>query len=229
MNFKENEIIEIYNKKVKKPKEYFNLSIPKNCPVKKWNNNWRWKDAPRCACVRDFINWIEKYDLKKCKSLGYTSEHDPELEFLDPEKKTLYLYDKVDDITKKKNNDLHTFVALEKHDFFLFNQTLEHVYNPYMVVENINKNLVKGGYVFTSVPTINIPHDTPFNFSMWYPMGLAILFKSAGFEIIEMGQWGNIRYITKIFTTHGWPDIYQCGDNNEEKNVAQCWILAKKL
>ena len=109
MNFEEYEIIELYKTKVKKSKEYFNLSIPKNCPVKKWNNSWRWKDAPRCACVRDFINWIEKYDLKKCKSLGYTSEHDPELEFLDPEKKTLYLYDKVDDITKKK---IMTFVHL---------------------------------------------------------------------------------------------------------------------
>ena len=31
-----------------------------------------------------------------------------------------------------------------------------------------------------------------------------------------------------MYTIHGWPDIYQCGDKNEEKNVAQCWILAKK-
>lgn len=34
MNFEENEIIELYNKKVKKSNEYFNLSIPINCPIK---------------------------------------------------------------------------------------------------------------------------------------------------------------------------------------------------
>ena len=98
-----------------------------------------------------------------------------------------------------------------------------------MVVENIHRNLIKGGYVFTSVPTINIPHSTPFNFSMWYPMGLAILFKSAGFEVVEMGQWGNKTYITELFTTHNWPDIYQSGPLNEEKNIVQCWILARKV
>ena len=64
---------------------------------------------------------------------------------------------------------------------------------------------------------------------MWYPMGLAILFKSAGFEVVEMGQWGNKTYITKLFTTHSWPDIYQSGPLNEEKNIAQCWILARKV
>ena len=55
-----------------------------------------------------------------------------------------------------------------------------------MVVENIYKNIVRW-YVFTSVLQL-IYIDTP-NFSMWYPMGLAILFKSAGFEVVEMGQW----------------------------------------
>ena len=115
---------------MKKSKEYFNLPISKQCPVKKWNNSWRGKDAPRCACVRDFINWVEKYDLKECKNLGYTSEHDPELEFLHPKKK--YIYMMLVLILQKEKNDLHTFVALEKHDFFLFNQTLEHVYNPWL-------------------------------------------------------------------------------------------------
>lgn len=58
----------------------------------------------------------------------------------------------------------------EKHDFFMFHQTLEHVYNPWVVVENIGKNVSSGGYVFTSVPTINIPHSTPFHFTGIYPM-----------------------------------------------------------
>ncbi len=228
MNFEEHEIIELYETKVKKSPEYFSKILYNYCPIKKWNNTWKGKDAPRCRCIIDFEEWINKHNLKNCKSLGYTCNNDPELELLNPENKTLYLYDKTDAVSEKKENDLHTFIAKEKHDFFLFNQTLEHVYNPFMVVENIYKNIANGGYVFTSVPTINIPHDTPFNFSMWYPMGLAILFKSAGFEVVEMGQWGNESYITEIFKTHGWPDVYRVGSQNQEKNVAQCWILARK-
>lgn len=68
---------------------------------KKWNYSWIGKGVPRGVCVRDFIHWVEKYDLKECKSLGYTSEQNPEIEFLHPEKKTLYLYDTVDDVSKK--------------------------------------------------------------------------------------------------------------------------------
>ena len=225
--FSEEEIKEIYENKVKKSHDYFNKELPKKCPSKKWNFSWKHKDAPRCFCIRDFIEWLDKYDIKKCNHLGYTSEHDPEIEFLNPLKSTYYPYIREENLNIK--NDLHSFVAKEKHDFFIFNQTLEHVYNPYLVIENIGKNILPGGYVFTSVPTINIPHETPFNFFNHYPMGLAMLFISAGFEILELGQWGNLNYIKHIFSTHGWPDIYQTGKHNEEKNIAQCWILAKKL
>ena len=60
-------------------------------------------------------------------------------------------------------------------------------------------------------------------------MGLALLFNSVGFEIIEIGQWGNYDYINKLFKIHKWPDYTMVNHNNEEKNVVQCWILAKKL
>lgn len=33
-----------------------------------------------------------------------------------------------------------------------------------MSVKQIFKTIKPCGYVFTNVPTINIPHDTPFNF-----------------------------------------------------------------
>ena len=60
-------------------------------------------------------------------------------------------------------------------------------------------------------------------------MGLAMLFKSANFEIVEIGQWGNLEYITKMFSTHDWPGLNVLQNiRNEEKNVCQCWILAKK-
>lgn len=174
--FTEEQINKIYNEKVKKSPDYFNKKLGVKCPSQKWNYSWKGKDPPRCFCIRDFREWLEKYDIKKCKSLGYTSESDPEIEFIEAEKKFYYPYFLGEDTNEK--NDLHTFVAKEKHDFFIFNQTLEHVYNPFLVIQNISQNILKGGYVFTSVPTVNIPHQTPFNFYNHYPMGLAMLFSS---------------------------------------------------
>jgi len=68
-------------------------------------------------------------------------------------------------------NDLHKFINIEKCDFFLFSQTIEHLYNPFIAIKNIYDNLNDNGYVFTSVPTNVIPHDTPFHFANWTPMG----------------------------------------------------------
>ncbi len=63
-------------------------------------------------------------------------------------------------------------------------------------------------------------------------MGLGMLFKSAGFEIVEIGQWGNYEYISQLFKTHYWPSYETLEKNgyvsNERNNVCQCWILAKK-
>ena len=131
--------------------------------------------------------------------------------------------------------DLHTISKHFKNefDFFLFNQTIEHLYNPFEAIKQIYEIVKPGGYVFTSVPTINIPHMTPVHFNGFTPMGLAMLFKSANFEVIEIGQWGNFEYIQKLWNTHNWPGYDQLHHNNiitnEEKNVCQCWILAKKL
>lgn len=216
--YTEEEIRKIYELKVKKPDSYFKKtsSLPK-CPVKMWNYSWNGKDLPRNFAILDMIEWIKKYNIK-VDHLGYTSKFDPELEFINSNKSTYLPYPQC---------DLHTFTTKEKFDFFLFNQTLEHLYNPFRAVKQINKNLVKGGYVFSSVPDVNVPHSTPFHFYGYTPMGLSILFDSNDFEIVELGYWGNYDYITKIFKT-GWPDHRQCSLKNEESRVAQCWILARK-
>jgi len=55
---------------------------------------------------------------------------------------------------------------------------------------------------------------------------------SCGFEIKEVGQWGNYQYIEAMFKHHKWPDYQFLIKNgkikNEEQNVARCWILAQK-
>ena len=49
----------------------------------------------------------------------------------------------------------------------------------------------------------------------------------------EIGKWGNFEYISRLFQSHGWPGYDTLNKNNqvtnEERNVCQCWILAKKL
>src|SRR5690606_20589009 len=124
----------------------------------------------------------------------------------------------------------HIFLesGLEKFDFFLFNQTLEHIYDPLRVIQEISKVVEKGGYVFTSVPTINIMHCEPNHFQGIYPIQLALLFTRSGFEVVEMGQFGNKNYMFKMFETYGWPDYEAVSEKgrviNDEKFVCQCWI-----
>jgi SAM-dependent methyltransferase len=222
----EEEIYKLYNNKVKLPESYFKkYEILPICTVKTYNYTWSGHDFPRIWCILDFIEWIKKYNIN-VKHLGYTWDNDPELEFITPSKKTLISYPQY---------DLHNISNYFKNefDFFLFNQTIEHLYNPFEAIKQIYEIIKPGGYVFTSVPTLNIPHMTPFHFNGFTPMGLAMLFKTANFEIIEIGQWGNFDYISKLWSTHSWPDYDKLNNynivTNEERNVCQCWILARKI
>jgi len=226
MSFTEEDIRHIYNTKVKLPNEYFKkYEILPAIPVSN-KRGWVAYDYPRIRCILDFRDWVKKHNLEYVNHLAYTYNEDPELEFVNFIKNTEISFPPY---------DLHTISNHYKNefDFFIFNQTLEHLYNPFEAVKQIYTTLKPGGYVFTSVPTLNIPHSTPLHFNGFTPMGLAMLFKTANFDIVEMGQWGNYEYIQKLFQTHSWPN---CDDlkmptgiiKNEERNVCQCWILAKK-
>jgi len=230
--FTEKEIKEIYNL-VKKNNNYLSkydildsnvinfLDEIFSHPYYKWDT----RDYTRVRTILDFKDWIEKYNIIS-ENLAYTYDDDPEIKLLKYSNSKLIEYN-----TSDFSGDLHEINDIEKYDFFLFNQTLEHLYNPFIAVKNIYNSLVKGGYVFTSVPTINIPHSMPIYFNGFTPIGLTMLFKSCGFEVLEVGQWGNYEYITKLFSNHQWPgykDLSEYGIKNEERNVVNCWILAKK-
>jgi hypothetical protein len=227
IRFTEEDIINIHKNKVKRSEEYFKkYEILPECPVIAYKHNWDNHDYPRNLCILDFRDWVAKYNLEQVEHLAYTFKDDPELQFLRANKSTELAY---------PPHDLHTIsnTYKDEFDFFVFNQTLEHLYNPYEAVRQIYTTLKPGGYVFTSVPTLNVPHWMPSHFTGFTPMGLATLFMGANFEIIDMGQWGNCNYIKKLFETHSWPDYKEMkafGDviPNEERNVCQCWILARK-
>lgn len=224
--FTDTEINSLYNKHIIKDDNYF---LKYNyLPFEYNNKKWKWegKDFPRIMAILDFKDWIEKYNIKDINSLLSTDESDPELEYINSKKIDFIPY-------QNGINDLHSLNLENKdYDFVIINQTIEHLYNPLESIKNIYNHLKKDGYFFTSVPTINIPHLLPFHFYGVTPIGLVMLMESVGFEVLEVGFWGNKDYINYIFNHHNWPDYRILSKNgmitNEKNNYVQCWCLVKK-
>ena len=64
-------------------------------------------------------------------------------------------------------------------------------------------------------------------------MGIAILFERAGFEVLEVGQWGSNTYSTKLWVQRKWPDYaeLQASDGsvkNDKRHPVSVWLLARK-
>lgn len=223
--FTEKEIKEVYQSKVLKSNDYFmKYRVVPRDKMPSWYSWWHLHDFPRVWIILDFKEWISKYTIDNGESLGYTSKIDPEIGFLK--------YKKMDYLPYPEY-DLHKALPEKnKYDFFVFNQTLEHLYNPLLAVSNIYDAIKPGGYVFTSVPVVTIPHMVPFHFGTFTPMGLCMVFMSVGFEVCETGQWGNSDYISKLFATQAFKSYEDLKkDNcvsNEPLNESQTWILARK-
>lgn len=228
--FSENEIIETYQKYVLKDKSYYEKSNIRYKNLSEYQKNKMFTiDFPRVASLFDFEDWVEKYNLKEVDNLLSTFREDFELKYLNPKniQYAEYSYNGL--------NDLHT-IDLEKKDFdfVIFNQTLEHLYNPFVAMKNLFDHLKVGGYLYTTAPTINIPHMVPFHFWGITPIGLCMLGKSVGFEVCECGFWGNYEYLGNIFTYGNWPNNDGVFDDdgriqNTDLCQAQTWVLLRKL
>lgn len=227
--FSENEIVEIYNKHVKKDLSYYNKCNERYSKLSIEDKNKFFNiDFPRVSSLFDFQDWIKKYNLTHVDSLLSTYRKDYELDYINCNHITYCEYD-------NGKNDLHT-LNLEKtdYDMIIFNQTLEHLYNPFVCMENLYNHLRVGGYLYTTVPTINIPHMVPFHFWGITPIGLCMLCKSVGFDILECGFWGNYKYINHIFSQGKWPNNSEIFESNMEiKSTdlcqAQTWVLVQKI
>jgi len=223
--FSEQEIHETYNKHVLKPESYFNRFNP--FPIELNIQNWKWegKDFPRIPCILDFKEWVKKHQINHINQLLVTDDLDPEVEFLN--------YTSIDCVPYSGGKgDFHTINLEKEYDFILFSQTIEHLYNPFLSMWNLYHHLKPGGFLFTSMPVINIPHMVPFHFNGYTPIGLCMLMKSVGFEVLELGYWGNNDYINKLFTNKNWPsyeDLLVDGNIKHDKgSEAQTWILVQK-
>ena len=227
--FTESEIVETYKNYVFKSQEYYEKV---DYRYKNLTEQQKEKiinlDFPRVASLFDFEDWIEKYQLKKVDSLFSTSEDDVELTYIKSD------YIQLCEYSADGKNDLHT-LNLEKKDFdfIIFNQTLEHLYNPFLAMKTLYEHLKPGGYLYTTVPTINIPHMLPFHFWGITPLGLCMLSKSVGFDICECGKWGGYSYLGYMFTYGEWPkhDVVFNPNGiieNSELCQSQTWILVQK-
>jgi SAM-dependent methyltransferase len=225
MLFDINQIHNIYYKYIIKPDSYYErfLNINKflsDSEIHKYQQ----MDPPRVISIIDFKEWIKKHNISNGEKLLYTCKSDIELNYIQYTNQEYIPY---------PPHDLHTLDIPEKnHDFVLFNQTLEHLYNPFLAIQNLYNHTKKGGFLYTTVPTINIPHMTPVHFWGITPIGLCILMMSVGFDIVECGHWGSKNYIDYIFTNNTWPGYSDISKNynlrHDHTCQAQTWVLARK-
>ena len=197
-------------------------------PVQLNDKSWRWegKDLPRVIALLEFRRMVMVRGLKSDVLLTINGVNDPEREYLP--------YAECHNIEYLENPefyDLHKLnLAKHDYDFIICNQTLEHLLNPIHCLENILDHLRPGGFFYTNVPANNIPHDVPFHYYTGFtPVGLGAMCESAGFELVEIGQWGNLKYLMLMMGHQAWPD-YKCMDTpgiNEPHNPISTWVLAR--
>jgi len=210
--------------KINNNSEYLNRY--KELPVQFNNRNWKWegKDFPRIISLLEFKRFMENNKNHYENVLSFNGSNDPEYEYLDYKNIHNYNYD--DD---KTNNDLHNLNLSKKDfDFVMLNQTLEHLYDPISCIKNIYDHLEEGAIFYANVPVNGIPHSTPEHYYTGItPTGLGVMVELAGFEIIEIGQWGNTDYLQKLFDI-GWCDYTKVLHHNEMDCPIITWVFAKK-
>lgn len=224
------QVQEIYDRfvKVNDCNDYRNMYVP--LPMEKNNRIWKWegKDFPRVIALLEFEKYVTLNKLKFEHAMCINGDDDPEYEYVDCARKTVINY-KDDPI----RHDLHTLdIECSDFDFAMLNQTIEHIYDPIRCLTNICAHMRKGGIIYANVPVINSPHDVPYHYYTGIqPVGLGIMVHLAGFEILSIGQWGNLEYLNILFNVPWWAD-YRMMKNpglNDFTRPVITWCFARKV
>lgn len=221
-----NEIETIFNNfvKINYTHEYDTRYYP--LPLQFNNKNWKWegKDFPRVISLLEFKRYMEKYNFNFNDVLSFNGENDPEYEYIKYKNLTNINYE-----SDPIKNDLHTFTLDKKFDFVMINQTIEHLCDPIRAIKNLYNHLNDGGIFYANVPANNIPHSEPYHFYTGItPVGLGAMTKLAGFNILEIGYWGNKEHLNKLFNM-GWIDYTQMENTTNDRTCPIItWILAQK-
>lgn len=75
-------------------------------------------------------------------------------------------------------------------DILLCNQVLEHVFNPDIFLQEINRVLKPNGKLLLTIPFVWDEHEQPFDYARYSSFGLKFLLEKAGFEIMEHKKLG---------------------------------------
>jgi SAM-dependent methyltransferase len=222
------EIEQIYREHVLPKKNRAYLDKYERLPVHLNDRKWRWegKDLPRVFALLEFREFVQTKNLRFRNVLSLNGSSDPEYEYLSCDQITNYDYEQ-----DPARYDLHSLdLGRKDFDFFMANQTLEHLYDPALALRNVHAHLVTGGMFYANAPAINIPHSTPFHYYTGFtPVGLGCLVRQAGFRILDIGFWGNIHYAEFILNKRCWPDyrlLRKYGSQFGREAIV--WIFAVK-
>jgi SAM-dependent methyltransferase len=75
-------------------------------------------------------------------------------------------------------------------------EVLEHVFNPNVVLTEMNRVLKPGGKLLLTCPFTIFEHETPYDYARYSSYGLTHLLKENGFEVVEFVKSGS--YLSTI-------------------------------
>jgi SAM-dependent methyltransferase len=80
-------------------------------------------------------------------------------------------------------------------DVVICEQVLEHVVDPFGAAENLRALCVPGGHAVVTTPFLIRVHELPMfgmrDYWRFTPRGMRLLLERAGFEVLDVGTWGN--------------------------------------
>ncbi len=95
--------------------------------------------------------------------------------------------------------DLKTIpVDDSRFDFIIFNQVLEHLPEPVLVLKEMRRVLKPGAVILCTAPFFYEEHEQPYDFFRYTQFGLRHLFESTGY-IIERMDWLEGYYATSAY------------------------------
>ena len=189
----------------------------------------------RVFSLLDMLDWNKTHGFLSCDRALFLFDNDVEQELVRSRNPIdFYVFNSSDNTA-----DLHfpiTASHVGKYDLVIFSQTLEHLYDPVLCLKNLFDAMRPGGYLFTTVPLLNHLHFMPHFFSMPTSMGLIVWPSTAGFEVKEVGLFGNPQYIANLGgKPKTWAKLsayYNKTRNpqvlNDPLTPAQGWLLAQK-
>lgn len=164
-------------------------------------------EFPRLVIILEFKRLIAAHAInsERLLMLNGGAFADPEAQYL-PHRDVDYADYEAD----PERHDLHRLqLSNDDFDFVLMSQTLEHLYNPLLALTKLRSVMRPCGWLWTSVPTVSRQHQLPLHFQTGFtPIGLACLLQQSGFELVEIGQWGNTKYISHLFDLELLPTIH---------------------